>query len=242
MIMKARRLVKVSKRHARIVGVIASGTDLRRALQMADPPDFFEIRLDHLTKNLDELEKKMSIHRRPGQAFPVPLIFTARHPAEGGVKQLSTRQRRELLVRFLPYAGYVDVELRSARALRSILDAAHAKKIGRIISFHDFKDTPRLSTLKNKARAAKSLGADIFKVATRTDTPAQLERLFDFVASKDVDLAVSAMGMGRLGAISRVILAQLGSVFIYCSLSQPNVEGQLSIRQLRSAISALKIG
>ena len=46
----------------------------------------------------------------------------------------------------------------------------------RIISFHDLKATPDYRDLQAKARRAKSLGADIFKVATRTDTPAQLAR------------------------------------------------------------------
>ena len=241
--MKARRAVKVSKPRARTVGVVASPADWRRALRMAKPPDLFELRLDQLTECLDELEKEMSIHLAcSGKASSVPLIITARHPAEGGVNHLSIQRRRRLLMRFLPYAHYVDVELRSAKKLRSILDEARAKNIGRIISFHAFKNTPRVSTLKSKARAAKSHGADIFKVAIRTDTPAQLERLFDFAASKDVDLVVSAMGIGKLGAVSRVVLAQLGSVFIYVSLGEANVEGQLSIQQLRAAISALKVG
>jgi 3-dehydroquinate dehydratase type I len=95
--------------------------------------------------------------------------------------------------------------------------------------------------LKTKIRAAKVRGADIFKIATRTDTPAYLERLLDFVAGNNVDLAISAMGMGKLGALSRIVLAQLGSVLIYASVRRPTIEGQLSIQQLRSALSALKI-
>ena len=233
--MTARTSVKTSKRRAQVVGVSASRSDLHFALRMASPPDLFELRLDRLIDCLDELEKKISILR-------VPLIITARHPGEGGANRLSIQRRRQLLHRFLPRARYVDVELRSAKGLRSVLDFARKKNIRRIISFHDFDDTPSVRALKVKARAADSLGADIFKVATRTDTPAQVERLFDFFASKDVDLAVSAMGMGKLGAVSRVVLAQLGSVFTYTSLRQPTIEGQLSIQQLRSALSALKIG
>jgi 3-dehydroquinate dehydratase len=49
------------------------------------------------------------------------------------------------------------------------------------------------------------------------------------------------MGMGKLGALSRIVLAQLGSVLIYASVRRPKIEGQLSIQQLRSALSALKI-
>jgi 3-dehydroquinate dehydratase I len=230
--MTARSPVKIAK--AQVVGVIASRPDLQVAARMTRPPDLFELRLDRLVGCLDEVEKKMSLLR-------VPLIITARHPAEEGANRLPTSRRRKLLLRFLPHASYVDIELRSAKALRSVFDLARRKKIRRIVSFHDFDDTPSIRTLKAKARAAKSVGADIFKIATRTDTPAQLERLLDFMASNNVDLAISAMGLGKLGAVSRLILAQLGSTLIYASMQRPNIEGQLSIQQLRSALSALKI-
>src|SRR5947207_1670235 len=119
--MTARTSVKASKARARIVAVIASRPDLQRALRMTSPPDLFELRLDHLIGCLDEVETKMSILR-------VPLIVTARHPKEGGANRLSVQRRRALLMRFLPQARYVDVELRSAKALRHVLDSARRKK------------------------------------------------------------------------------------------------------------------
>ncbi len=229
--MTAPSAVKVSKARAQLVGVVASRADLRFALAMAHPPDLFELRLDLLVGCLGELEKKISKLR-------APLIITARHPAEGGANKLSTQRRRALLARFLPHARYLDVELRSAKAFQPAL---RRKTIRRIMSFHDLRDTPAVRILKMKARAAKSAGADIFKIATRTDTPVQLERLLDFFVSDDLDLAVSAMGIGKLGGMSRIILAQLGSTLVYGSLRRPVVEGQLSIQQLRSTLAALKI-
>ncbi|PYL27996.1 MAG: 3-dehydroquinate dehydratase, partial [Verrucomicrobia bacterium] len=104
------------------------------------------------------------------------------------------------------------------------------------LSFHDFKSTPSPRGLLAKAALAKVQGADIFKIATRTDTPAQLARLIDFVTDKDVDLPVSAMGIGRLGAISRLLLARCGSVLNYAALHRSQVEGQLPIDLLRSAL------
>ena len=161
--------------------------------------------------------------------------MTARHPQEGGANKLNLRQRRDLLSRFLPHARYIDIELRSAAALHSLLKLARKKKVRRIISFHDLKATPDLGGLQIKARRAKSLGADIFKVATRTDTPAQLARLLDFITKKDLDLAVSAMGIGKLGAISRVLLAYAGSALVYGSVAAAtDIEGQMSLEQLRT--------
>jgi 3-dehydroquinate dehydratase len=54
------------------------------------------------------------------------------------------------------------------------------------------------------------------------------------MTKKDVDLAVSVMGIGRLGAISRVLLAHYGSTLIYASIGQSQIEGQMSLEQLRA--------
>jgi len=223
--MMARRSIK---RRPRVVGVIASHADLERALRMRRPPDLFELRLDCLANMADRLEKVLpKLH--------TPVIITARHPHEGGARKLRLRQRRDLLARFLNRGDYMDVELRSAAALRSLLMLAEKKKIRRIISFHNFKSTPSAQILAAKAREARSHGANIFKVATRTDTPMELGRLLDFITTSRVDIPLAVMGIGKLGAISRVLLARAGSVLIYASLgSATDVEGQLSLEQLRA--------
>ena len=180
------------KRRPRVVGVIASRADLEQALRMRSPPDLFELRLDRLAGMVDQVEKVLPRLRRP-------LIITARHRREGGSGRLSLRQRRALLSRFLTHADYLDFELRSARALRALLVIAKTKNVRRIISFHNFKSTPSARTLATRASEARSQGADIFKVATRTDTPMELGRLVEFMTSNRLDLAIAVMGIGKLG-------------------------------------------
>ena len=211
----------------RVVGVITSAAELDIAARMRRPPDLFELRLDLLLHRVAHLEKKV-------QRLPVPLIITARSPHEGGANSLSIAKRRDLLMRFLPYANYIDVELRSAVGLRSVLRLAHEKRLKRIISYHNFKSTPVLPVLLTKARTAKAHGADIFKIATRTETPIDLTRLLNLVMDENTPITVSAMGIGKLGAISRVLLAQAGSALVYASVgTRANIEGQLSLAQLQ---------
>jgi len=223
--MTARRSIK---RRPRVVGVIASRADLDQAVRMRRPPDLFELRLDRLAGIAEQVENLVpKLH--------TPLIITARHPLEGGAGKLQLRQRRDLLARFLDHADNIDVELRSAPALVSLLKLAKKKRIRRIISVHNFESTPSVRTLATKAYQAKSQGADIFKVATRTDTPMELGRLLEFMRSNRLDLAVAVMGIGKLGAISRVLLARAGSVLIYGSVGAMSaIEGQLSLEQLRT--------
>jgi 3-dehydroquinate dehydratase-1 len=224
----ANRSTKRRPQRPRIVCVIASRADLERAVRMRRPPDLFELRLDRLAGMADQVERASPKLRRP-------LIITARDPREGGANKLRMRQRRHLLARFLNHADYVDVELRLAPALRSLLELAENNNVRRIISFHNFKSTPTKRILAAKAREAKSLGAEIFKVATRTDTPVELGRLVDFITSNRLKLALAVMGIGKLGAISRVLLARAGSALIYASAGAgTDVEGQLSLEQLRA--------
>jgi 3-dehydroquinate dehydratase I len=208
--------------------VITSREELDLAIRTRKPPDLFELRLDCLPHVVDQVESKLPRLR-------APLIITARHPREGGANKLTLRQRRDLLARFLHRADYVDVELRSASALGALLRLARRRNVRRIISFHDLTSTPDSRRLRAKARRSKSHGADIFKVAARTDTPAQLVRLLDFIKKKNVDLPISAMGIGKLGAISRVLLAHCGSVLVYGSVAATtDIEGQMSLEQLRA--------
>jgi 3-dehydroquinate dehydratase I len=198
-------------------------------MRIAEPPDLFELRLDCLVRVIDQLGNKISKLR-------APFVITARHPMEGGANQLSALQRHNLLFRFLSQARYIDVELRSAPVFGSLLQLARKQNVRRIISIHYLKTTPTPNHLRDKTRAAKAYGADIFKLATRTDTPAQLTRLIDFLAGKDPNVAVSAMGIGRLGATSRLLLACCGSALVYVSLGRTDIEGQISLEQLRALL------
>jgi 3-dehydroquinate dehydratase I len=225
--MTTRKRVKASQ--PQIVAVIASPADLNAAIALKQLPDLFELRLDSLSPLSSRLEKKIFRLR-------APLIITARDPREGGIGKLSFEKRSGLLIAFLSRARYIDVELRSAHKFESLLARAQKQKISRILSYHNFKSTPTSRSLYAKARMARSLGADVFKVATRTDLPAAVARLIDFIMHKNIDLPVSAMGMGRLGVLSRLLLARSGSVLNYASLGRPNAEGQTSIALLRSAL------
>jgi|ERR1043166_4070955 3-dehydroquinate dehydratase-1 len=209
-----------------IVGVIASTADFRVALAMRQPPDLFELRLDCLVGSLNKPSVKIGKLR-------APIIITARDPREGGANNLSLRTRRDLLLRFLPRAKYVDVELRNARAFKPVLNYARKRNVRRILSFHDFKSTPTPRALRAKAALAKKYGADIFKIACRVDEPMQLARLVDFILDGDVDLPISAMGIGKLGMPSRFLLARCGSVLNYAHLGRARVAGQPSFSEVQ---------
>jgi 3-dehydroquinate dehydratase-1 len=127
----------------------------------------------------------------------------------------------------------VDVELSSAKTLEPVLQLASASKIATIISFHDFKSTPPSSRLDEVVARARSLGATIAKLATRTDNARQLDGLLEFFERHRRCANVVAMGIGKLGRTSRLELARLGCRLNYAHLGTPAAAGQLSVAQLR---------
>lgn len=193
--------------------------------------DLLELRLDHFAEDLDPL-------RRAIPRLKAPLILTARHPAEGGQNALSTARRRDLFAEFLPAAAFLDVELRSARTLADIISRAREAGVKVILSAHDFRGTPSSKRLCKIVHDAANLGADICKIATRADAPASLGRLLDlFSAPAKAPLAV--MAMGRFGKVSRLLLAQAGSVLNYGYLTAANASGQWPAARLRALLEEL---
>ena len=214
---------------AKIAAVISSRADLDRALRLRTPPDLFELRLDAFSAKIGAVRPRL-------EKLGAAIIITARHPQEGGANQLSARKRRELLLSFLPQAAWVDIELRSASAMAAVFREAKKKGVRTILSFHDFRGTPGARRLDELARQATRFRPDLFKVATRTDTPAQLNRLLDLFERSRRAQNVVAMGIGKLGRKSRLELARRGCLLNYAHLGVPRVAGQLSIRELREAL------
>lgn len=212
-----------------VAGIVDSPAALSVALGLpAKALDFLEWRADCLPAGL----------QIPPARFP--WILTVRHPLEGGGRALPASRRREIFERHLPSAALVDIELRSFAPLAGVVAAARERGIHVVASFHDFKKTPPSSRLRDLAARAKDEGADIFKVATRTESPADICRLLDLFQTAKTPLAV--MGMGSLGFGSRVLFAQCGSALNYGWLHRPNVPGQWPALELRRALAAGKAG
>ena len=223
--MRASRARKAAAHRPQIVGVIASAGDLRRAARLRKLPDLFELRLDALADS-EETQQAFAKLR-------APVILTVRHPREGGHNNLPTVKRRTLLLRHLPIARYVDVELRSAGPLTPVLDEAARLGGKLIISVHDFGATPCLAQITALGRRARAAGADVFKLVTRVDSPDDLETLIAAFEILQRELPVSAMAVGTLARAARRELIARGSVLNYAHLGTAIAPGQFSLGELR---------
>ena len=216
----------------KVVGAVHSPGALRRALRIRPGEvDFLEIRVDAFAPDPAPLLRALPRLR-------VPLLITVRHPAEGGAHRLSFPQRRALFAQFLPFAALIDLELRSVEKLASTMADARARGVRVIVSDHHFKTTPPAVQLQHTIRRAHAAGADICKIAALAETPAALARLLALFAQPP-PLPLSVMGMGRFGKISRLLLAQAGSVLNYGYLAEPNASGQWEAVLLQKRLAEL---
>lgn len=202
-----------------VVGTIHSAGGFAAAKRSA--VDAVEVRVDCLSKPPDASQLS---------TLSLPAILTIRRFDEGGSLPLHDAQRAALYLELLPAASAIDLEVASLKSpeLRPVLAAARRAGIPLIASFHDFSATPSLARLRSVAVRAREAGADVVKIATKTEVPTDVATLLTLLEQSDGPLSV--MGMGRLGRASRLLLAKAGSVLNYAWLHRPQVPGQWSAR------------
>jgi 3-dehydroquinate dehydratase-1 len=215
----------------RVVGTISS--DWREAARSSPevPSDIVEIRLDEIGETPDWLERCRAIE---AEGFPV--LLTIRLSAEGGKWQGSEQERLNQYERALDNLSSVDVEFRSEIA---IAVSRRAKELGKvcIVSYHDFERTPPLTELQNVLSNAQEI-ASVVKLATMITDDLDVQTLRDLLRGP-WKVPVCVMGMGPLGAPTRVAFVTLGSCLTYGYLDKPVAPGQPSAVELVSQLRAI---
>jgi 3-dehydroquinate dehydratase-1 len=215
-----------------IVAVVASPEDLADPVLLSTSGvEFCELRIDLLHQYSIDLNELT-------EAIVVPKIVTVRDPIEGGAASLREDVRRALLRQWSPVSTYIDIELRNLNRFSHLIADAESAGKGIIVSFHDFNGTPRLEALQEQLEQSHITENRIFKVATRVSQWSDVVTLVDLL-EKNRHLRIAAMGMGKLGKLSRVILARMGSCLIYGSLGKAVAPGQWPCMQLKEILTEL---
>ncbi|MEQ1839405.1 MAG: type I 3-dehydroquinate dehydratase [Verrucomicrobiales bacterium] len=192
--------------------------------------DLLEYRLDNLLACTDEAMASMARQSAPA-------LLTVRSPAEGGAGNLSPEERLALYRNHWSAAALVDTEVASLElpAFSDFATELHESGALLVASYHDFSGFPGRDLIADKLAAAYSLGADVAKVVVMSMTDLfTLVELVDYHHGKG--RLISAMGMGPLGKLSRLVLAKAGSCLNYGYLQTPNAPGQWSTADLQSLI------
>lgn len=176
-----------------------------------------ELRLDYIARavSLSRLLKDR----------PCPVVITVRRPADGG-KWAGTEADRLMLLRQAIAEGveYVDLEEDIAGQVPRF------GKTKRIVSYHNFQETPDDLPALHARLAA--LDADVVKIATMAQSPADNLRMLRLV--RDSEQPTAGLCMGEMGTPSRLLAGKFGAPFTYATfhVDRTMAPGQLSYQQM----------
>ncbi len=161
-------------------------------------------------------------------------VFTVRSPEEGGAFQ-GPESERLTLIRALAESnpGFIDVELNTLKRHPELSSAFEGSKT--IISWHDTEKTPSEEQLRATLEEAESYGGVPKLVATATD-PIDNLRILSLYERRNSP--PSAVCMGPMGLLSRIVAMERGSPLAYASLmgegaapGQPSLALMLAMRR-----------
>lgn len=187
--------------------------------------DVAELRLDRFASTASD--HVLAQVRRFSRRFPT--LVTIRSAAEGGAWSGPESTRATLFEAVVPHAHGIDVELGSADAMATVLQAVVAAGAVLVVSHHDFGSTPGRDVLDSIVRDGRELGADLVKVAVMTHSAEDVRTLAAFTLDHAA-AGVIVIGMGAHGTASRVFFPLLGSRLTYTDRTRP-FAGQLTHRR-----------
>jgi 3-dehydroquinate dehydratase type I len=171
-----------------------------------------------------------------------PVIVVNKAAKEKGAWRKGEKARVDLILKFMDAgARYADIGIHTDASLIGKIAAKKNRTL--IISYHDFKKTPPLATLKKIRDRAFALGADIAKIVTTAvkdgDNKTILELLKDCRARRKKCIAFC---MGRKGVKSRLLAPRYGSYIMYVALDPAHrtAPGQLTLAQYRKSLHPKK--
>jgi 3-dehydroquinate dehydratase/shikimate dehydrogenase len=182
--------------------VTASTTaELRRRRDEVTDADLVELRLDTVS---DPSAAGALAGRR------LPAIVTCRPAWEGGRFLGAEEDRRRILAEALSAgAEWVDIEWRAD--FRDLVAQTGGKRV--VLSNHDFDGMP--IDLAARARAMRSTGAEVVKIAGATERLSDCLPLLDLAAREGTRHDLVLVGMGEAGLSTRVLAARFGSRWTY---------------------------
>ncbi len=179
--------------------------------------ELVELRVDYIPR---QVNIRRLLEDRPG-----PVVITCRRHTDGG-KYTGDEENRQLLLRkaITEGADYVDLEEDIAGGIPRF------GKTKRIISLHDFRQTP--DNLQKIHQRLAALDADIVKLATMANQPGDNLRMLQLV--RDARLPTVGVCMGEMGIASRILAGKFGAPFTFATFSTERsmAPGQLSFREM----------
>lgn len=171
-----------------------------------------------------------------------PVILTNRSRREGGAFRGAESERvRYLAEGMASGVECVDLEFSTPKRLLRKLLGERPRSTSILLSYHNFRYTPKPSKLRDLAVRMTRHPCDLIKIVTAARNMRDCQRVLEFaVTSQDVtDLPVIAFAMGRAGLFTRFLGAIVGVPLVYAAAGRPTAQGQLSVRESVRVLNSL---
>ncbi len=202
----------------------------RNLLDTEDKADLIEVWLDGV-KQLDESKIQKIV-----KLVSKPLILNLKNKKEGGISRFGDKKRIEFLeIAAKVGADFIDADLNLPIALlRDLKKSCTKTKL--ILSFHDFKKTPKIERLRKLTEKAFKLNADVVKLVgfaqSWQDCTSIFQISWELAKAKKSFLTIA---MGECGEPTRVITPLIGGLGMFAPLEKKNATaaGQLTVEELK---------
>lgn len=216
------------------------------ACVVALQPDLLEWRVDFF-EGIGNTAEVVALAGEIRQAAAgIPLLFTRRSIREGGEPIALREEEVVALIEAVCASGFVelvDFEMNNdADHITQVRAAARAHGVALVLSYHNFQSTPAQEVLCQRFAQAKSLGADVAKIAVM---PQRLEDVLSVLgatlaSSQTLDIPLVSMSMGGYGALTRLFGGAFGSAMSFVVGAGTSAPGQVPIADMNAVLEIMQ--
>lgn len=196
--------------------------------------DFYEIWLDYI-KDLDE-----KFINEICKKFQRRLIFVFRRQNLEKIK-LDLEKRQKFITLLSRFNVYLDLDFLTQHEELEFL-ISKAGKIKLILSYHNYKETPKLDFLGNLLNKMKRYNPNMYKIATFCQKESDALILLSFILIlKEQKLNYIILGMGKNGQATRIIGPLWGNQISFTpkEIKEKSALGQLTKDQLEKILNII---
>jgi len=188
-----------------------------------------EFRLERTSMSLSEIKELFAMPNRM-----IAVCRPGRFDETKKLKLLSTAMDAG--------AMFVDIEYESSKELIDEIKTLSKKSNSKlIISYHNYESTPSIEELTNIINECFLLGADIVKIACKSNSETDNITLLSLYSKVESGKLIS-LGMGNIGKITRLAAPSLGAPFTYASLEKDmeTAPGQIDLVSMKKIYDLMK--
>ena len=203
---------------------------LKAALKKSD---YTEIRLDFL--KMEQVPSALEIIKKDLNR----IVCTLRPKTEGGKFSGTEKERIAIIKLIAEYNPFLlDIEYNTLKKNKELVKYLKTTKTKLLVSWHDFKKTPKDAELKNQINQMSKFSSNVKIVSTAKSTE-DATRMLELYSKKGKNNLIS-FAMGDAGRISRILCLYLGSPYTYVSLGKAVAPGQFSVDEVNKIINLKK--